>query len=105
MALRAPLTIRSFDPLNLIMLADQRLLHDRYLRFGNEMLEGELLGRPCTTRSSGNLWISDIEEVRVTGLEAVRLYDGGRRLEAEGLTVSASTGQWYAERGLWRYRE
>ena len=99
------LTLKAFDPLNMVVLSEGCVLHRRFLRFGNGRVEGEVMGRPCLTRSAGALpLLGGIVELRVNGVQDARLHDAGRRLEAAGLTLTASAGEWVEEGSTWRYR-
>ncbi|UQN10610.1 hypothetical protein [Deinococcus sp. QL22] len=98
------LWLRGFDPMNVIVLSGGQLLHRRYLRFGNDEIEGEVMGQACLSFSSSEpLLASGIDEIRVLGVEEVQVTEEGRQLEAPGLLLRSKQGRWCHEGGEWRY--
>jgi len=99
-----PLWPQSFDPMNVQMLGEGRLLHGRALRMGNAGGSLETWERPALTLGEPASPLGrGAVEMRVSGLEARptlrRTADGGHELSAEGLTGRFGPGSRIEEGG------
>ncbi len=64
-----PLFPKQFDPLNVRVLADRDVLHERWIQLANDAVEIEVLDRVALTRGVGpHPMFNGIERLEVTGL-------------------------------------
>ena len=81
-----PLWPQGFDPQNVSELGDGRVLHRRYLKFGNAQVSGEALGQPVLSGAAGVHPLQHgFSSLTVPGMESARL-----QKETDALYVEAS---------------
>lgn len=81
---------QGFDPLNMTDLGGGRILHGRFLRFGNAELTGEVLGNSVLTQGSGpHPMQGGFNSLTFSGLHGLRLYTDENTLhvEAQGVGI------------------
>ncbi|WP_407539621.1 hypothetical protein Q0M94_15795 [Deinococcus radiomollis] len=91
-----PLWPQGFDPQNVSELGGGRVMHRRYLKFGNAQVSGEALGQPVLTGAAGVHPLQHgFSSVTVPGMESARLQKeaGALYFEANGfqLRISGAT--------------
>ena len=92
----SPLFPAGFDPLNVRVLDERRILHTRWIRLSNGTASVEVLGRTALTRGRrGHPLFAGIERLRVTGLREPRVDRAGDtlRVRGEGLDVEVVGGR------------
>jgi hypothetical protein len=86
-----PLSLRGFDPLNVVQVARGEILHRRYLELGGGDSSLKILDAQALTQSSGEHPLSSgIKDLRMTGLAAepkIRQEGELTVIEAAGLTA------------------
>ncbi|MCG8468194.1 MAG: hypothetical protein MJB57_08275 [Gemmatimonadetes bacterium] len=89
---RDPLFPKQFDPLNVRVLGDRYVLHERWLQLANEAVELEVLDGSALTHGVGPHPMFDgVDRVEVTGLPepAIETRGDTTRVVAEALTLAA----------------
>ncbi|MFB9995195.1 hypothetical protein ACFFLM_24930 [Deinococcus oregonensis] len=92
---------RAFDPMNMKLVGQGRVFHQRFLHFGNSTVEGEIIDCPCLTQSGGPDPLGGgFQELRLRGVLSVQ--SSPESWLAAGLAISlkgrAGTISW-SERG------
>lgn len=85
-----PLWPQGFDPLNIEPLADNRLLHTRFLRLGNSSGSLELMGGEALSEGAGSHPLfQGVRSLLLTGLEELQVTETGGRIkvQTQGLTL------------------
>ncbi|ANE43164.1 hypothetical protein [Deinococcus puniceus] len=83
---------KAFDPMNLKGVGQGRVLHFRFLQFGNGVVEGELMNCSCLTQSSGPHPLSGFQELRLKGVVSVQATPEGWAASGEGISVRGRAG-------------
>ncbi|PTA69020.1 hypothetical protein [Deinococcus arcticus] len=100
-----PLSLQGFDPLNMIVLGDGLVLHQRFLRFGHDSVQAEVFGRACLTLSAGDHpLMSGLGEVVMLSGADLRVSQEGRLLQGEGLTLRSQQAPVEAVEGGFRLK-
>ena len=91
----APIWPQGFDPLNISDLGGGKVLHRRYLKFGNAQVRGEALGQTVLTQAAGEHPLEHgFSSVLLTGLNDAHLRGeaGALVFEAQGVQLEISGG-------------
>ncbi|UQN06732.1 hypothetical protein [Deinococcus sp. QL22] len=84
---------KAFDPMNLKVVGQGRVLHQRFLQFGNGVVEGELMSCPCLTQFSGpDSFMGGFRELRLRGMVTVQATPEGWVASGNGISVRGSGG-------------
>ena len=89
----SPICPQGFDPLNISDLGGGKVLHRRYLKFGNAQVSGEAMGQAVLTQAAGEHPLEHgFSGLILTGLHDARLQSeaGAIRFEAQGLQLQIS---------------
>jgi len=87
-----PLAPERFDPLNVRVLGDRYVLHERWVRVSNGSISAEALDRPALTHGvRGHPLFAGIDRWRVTGLPEPTVEERADtvRITGEGVTITA----------------
>lgn len=87
----SPLFPQGFDPLNVRVVAPGEVLHERFIKLGNDAGSIEVIGRPSLSEAAGaHPLFNGIRALTVTGLDAapsVRNAEGSISVTASGITA------------------
>lgn len=92
-----PLAPQGFDPMNVQVLGDGRVLHQRMLRLGSDAVTLEIMDRPALTTGAGaNPLFDGVRAVLLTGLDrepTITQEGEDTRIEGDGVEIEVRQGE------------